>query len=91
MSPRSSTHSPLQTYLRESLERRPAQLTLWMANRILNTPTAERFMLTPGVHYVKLVHPHFAPVTREVQIERGQVLPLHVTLTERLPALGSAK
>ena len=58
---------------------------------LTTTPTAERFMLTPGVHYVKLVHPHFAPVTREVQIERGQVLPLRVTLTEPLPALGSAK
>jgi len=29
-------------YLRESLERRPAELTLWMANRILNTPTGDR-------------------------------------------------
>jgi hypothetical protein len=58
---------------------------------LTTTPTAERFMLSPGVHYVKLVHPHFAPVTREVQIERGQVLPLHVTLTAPLPALGSAK
>lgn len=31
-----------EEYLRESLVRRPAQLTLWMANRILNSPTADR-------------------------------------------------
>lgn len=31
-----------EEYLRESLARRPAQLTVWMANRILNTPAADR-------------------------------------------------
>lgn len=31
-----------EQYLRESLTRRPAQLTVWMANRILNDPAADR-------------------------------------------------
>ena len=55
------------------------------------TPTAERFMLSPGVHFVKLVHPQFQPVMREVQIERGKVFALRVALNDPLPALGSAK
>jgi hypothetical protein len=55
------------------------------------TPTAERFMLSPGVHFVKLIHPQFQPVTREVQIERGKVFALRVALNDPLPALGSAK
>jgi PEGA domain len=55
------------------------------------TPSAERFMLAPGAHFVKFVHPQFQPVTREVQIERGQVFTLRVALSEPLPALGSAK
>jgi len=54
------------------------------------TPTAERFTLAPGRHFVKLVHPHYQPVTREVRIERGKLHRLKVTLTSPMK-LGSAK
>jgi eukaryotic-like serine/threonine-protein kinase len=55
------------------------------------TPTAEEFMLPPGRHFVKLSHPQFLPVTREVDIERGKVARLKVTLSSPAPKLGSAK
>jgi hypothetical protein len=65
---------------------------VYVDGRLLTvTPTAERFMLAPGVHYVKLVHPQYQPLTREVQIERGKLAQLRVTLTTLLPQLGSAK
>jgi serine/threonine-protein kinase len=55
------------------------------------TPSAERFMLMPGKHFVKLVHPQYQPVTREVRIERGKPYRLKVALTTPLAKLGSAK
>jgi serine/threonine-protein kinase len=65
---------------------------VYVDGRLLTvTPTAERFMLAPGVHYVKLVHPQYQPLTREVDIERGKLTQLRVALTTPLPALGSVK
>jgi serine/threonine-protein kinase len=55
------------------------------------TPTAEHFMLSPGRHFVKLSHPQFQAVTREVDIERGKLARLKVTLSSPAPKLGSAK
>ena len=55
------------------------------------TPTAERFMLSPGRHFVKLSHPQFQPVTREIEIERGKIERLKITLSSPAPKLGSAK
>ena len=65
---------------------------VYVDGRLLTTtPTAERFMLAPGVHYEKLMHPNFQPVTREVQIERGKVAELRATLSTPLAKLGSPK
>ena len=55
------------------------------------TPSAERFMLAPGRHFVKLVHPQYQPVTREIDIERGKPHRLKVALSTPLAKLGSAK
>jgi serine/threonine-protein kinase len=55
------------------------------------TPTAEQFMLAPGRHFVKLSHPQFLPITREVDIERGKLAKLKVTLSSPAAKLGSAK
>ena len=54
------------------------------------TPTAERFMLSPGRHFVKLVHPQYQPVTKEIRIERGKLSRLKVALTSPLKP-GSVK
>jgi hypothetical protein len=65
---------------------------VYVDGRLLTvTPSAERFMLAPGRHFVKLVHPQFEPVTREVRIERGTPYRLKVALTTPLAKLGSAK
>jgi hypothetical protein len=47
------------------------------------TPTAQRFRLSRGRHYLRFVHPLLEPEAREVMIERGQVLRLDVQLHER--------
>jgi serine/threonine-protein kinase len=65
---------------------------VWVDGRLLTiTPSAERFMLAPGRHFVKLVHPQYQPVTREVRIERGKPYRLKVALTTPLTKLGDAK
>jgi hypothetical protein len=46
------------------------------------TPTAERFLLRPGRHFLKFVHPHYQATTREVRIERGQLERIEVRLIE---------
>jgi hypothetical protein len=45
------------------------------------TPTAERLRVSEGRHFVKVVHPHFSPVTREVWFEHGETQHLVVTLS----------
>jgi hypothetical protein len=45
------------------------------------TPTAERMPVPEGKHFVKIVHPHFPPVTREVLIEHGKTERVKVVLT----------
>ena len=55
------------------------------------TPTAERFMLSPGRHFVRLSHPQFQTVTREVEIERGKIERLKVTLDAPNAKATSAK
>jgi hypothetical protein len=50
------------------------------------TPTAQRFRLARGRHYLRFVHPLLEPETREVVIARGQVTRLEVQLHERAAA-----
>jgi hypothetical protein len=45
------------------------------------TPTAERMPVPEGKHFVKIAHPHFPAVTREVLIEHGKTERLRVVLT----------
>jgi serine/threonine protein kinase len=65
---------------------------VYVDGRLLTvTPSAERFMLAPGRHFVKLVHPQYQAVTREVTIERGKPYRLKAALTTPLARLGSPK
>jgi hypothetical protein len=47
------------------------------------TPTAERFRLSRGRHYLRFVHPLLEPEAREVVIERGVLTRVEVRLRER--------
>ncbi len=47
------------------------------------TPTAERLMVAPGRHFIKLVNPHFDVATRAVRVDQGQVVRVEVALTAR--------
>jgi hypothetical protein len=48
------------------------------------TPTAERIMLPPGRHFLKLVNPHFEPASRELRINQGETEHVEVKLVEKL-------
>jgi serine/threonine-protein kinase len=50
------------------------------------TPTAQRFRLSRGRHYLRFVHPLLEPVDREVVIERGKLMRVEVQLHERAAA-----
>lgn len=50
------------------------------------TPTAERFRLSRGRHYLRFVHPLLEPEAREVVIEADQTMRVEVQLHERTPA-----
>ncbi len=49
------------------------------------TPTAQRFKLSRGRHFLRFVHPLLEPEAREVIIGRGQVLRVEVQMHERAP------
>ncbi|HEX5656348.1 MAG TPA: serine/threonine-protein kinase [Polyangiales bacterium] len=50
------------------------------------TPTAQRFKLSRGRHYLRFVHPLLEPAAREVMIERGKVMRVEVQLHDRAAA-----
>ena len=56
------------------------------------TPTAERIMVAPGRHFIKLVNPHFEVSSSEVRVDQGQVVRVEATLTPKAsaPAQGAA-
>ena len=47
------------------------------------TPTAERIVLPPGRHFLKLVNPHYEPLSREVRINQGETTRVVATLSEK--------
>jgi hypothetical protein len=47
------------------------------------TPTAERIVLPPGRHYLKLVNPHYEALSREVRINQGETTRVVATLSEK--------
>jgi serine/threonine-protein kinase len=47
------------------------------------TPTAERIVLPPGRHFLKLVNPHYESLSREVRINQGETTRVMATLTEK--------
>ena len=47
------------------------------------TPSAERIMVAPGRHFIKLVNPHFEVASREVRIDQGQSIAVDVVLTPK--------
>jgi hypothetical protein len=51
--------------------------------RFAVTPTAERIVLPPGRHFLKLVNPHYEPLSREVRITQGETTRVVATLTEK--------
>jgi eukaryotic-like serine/threonine-protein kinase len=48
------------------------------------TPTAERIMVAPGRHFIKLVNPHFDVSAREIRVEQGQFVLVEATLTPKV-------
>ncbi len=54
------------------------------------TPTAERIMVAPGRHFIKLVNPHFDVSSHAVRVDQGQVVHVDATLQPKaaLPAPG---
>jgi len=50
------------------------------------TPSAERIMVAPGRHFIKLANPHFEVVSREVRVDQGQVVRVEAVLTPKAPA-----
>ena len=47
------------------------------------TPTAERIMVAPGRHFIKLANPHYEVVSREVRIDQGQTQRIEAVLTPK--------
>jgi serine/threonine-protein kinase len=56
--------------------------------KVVTTPTARRFPLAPGRHFVRLENPYFQPYEEEIQIRTSELVTVRVEMT-RAPVEGA--